>query len=124
MLVFITFFSWLLAFGQPETVNPEPAATTVQNDKHCRIYGSVYLEKDPGRKSFASYTIFVEEEEAFADVSVYQEDNKLFADKTGLWYVTPNRAFADHVLFVTTNRSFADFSVYFTDIRSFAGCRN
>ena len=124
MLVFITFLTGLLAFAQPEIIKPEPAEEVVQNDRHCRIYGSVYLERDPGRRSYASYTIFVDEEEAFADISVFKEDNKLFADKAGLWYITPNRAFADHVLFVTENRAFADFSVYFTDIRSFAGCRN
>ena len=46
----------------------------------CRIYGSVYFERDPRRKYGTHFTIYEETEEAFANLVVYKEDNKLFAD--------------------------------------------
>lgn len=90
----------------------------------CRVYGSVYLETDPGRQAYCFGTVYVEPEEAFANVLVYKEDNKLFADKAGLWYDAPARDFADYVLFVTPDRNRADFSIHYTKVRLFAGCKN
>lgn len=89
----------------------------------CRIYGSVYLERDPRRRGFCFGAVYEEPEDAFADVLVFKEDNKLFADKTGLWYITEARDFADYVLFVSPDRGLADFSIHYTKVRSFAGCR-
>jgi hypothetical protein len=89
----------------------------------CRIYGSVYLERDPKYKNTASFSVFLGEDEAFANMVVYRESNKLFADGTAIWYLTPNKAFADHILYVTDNRNLADFTVHYTDVRSFAACR-
>ncbi|KAA9325498.1 hypothetical protein F0P94_17500 [Adhaeribacter soli] len=90
----------------------------------CQIYGSVYLERDPKRQAGTQFTVYEESEDAFANLVVYKEDNKLFADEPGLWYLAPNRDFADFVIFVTPNRNLADFGVYFTKTRSFAGCKN
>lgn len=86
-----------------------------------KIFGSIYLETDPRRKSNCFATIYEEPEQAFADVLVYKEDSKLFADKAGVWYFTPTRDFADYVLFVTNNRGLADFSIHYTKVRSYAG---
>jgi len=89
----------------------------------CKIYGSVYLETDPSRRSYCFGTVYVEPEEAFADLIVFKEENKLFADRAGLWHAAPVRDFADYVLFVTTDRSRADFAIHYTTVRSFAGCK-
>lgn len=89
----------------------------------CKIYGSVYLETDPDRRSYCFGTVYVEPEEAFADLLVFKETNKLFADKAGLWADAPARDFADYVLFVTPDRARADFSIHYTTVRSFAGCK-
>ncbi|MBF9142432.1 hypothetical protein [Hymenobacter properus] len=89
----------------------------------CKIFGSVYLETDPARRSYCYGTVYVEPEEAFADVLVFKENNKLFADKAGLWADAPARDFADYVLLVVKDRSRADFSIHYTTVRSFAGCK-
>ncbi|MBD2768746.1 hypothetical protein IC235_12700 [Hymenobacter sp. BT664] len=90
----------------------------------CKIYGSVYLETNPSRRSYCFGTVYIEPEEAFADLLVFKEDNKLFADRAGLWAETPARDFADYVLFVTPDRARADFAIHYTTVRSFAGCKN
>jgi hypothetical protein len=90
----------------------------------CKIFGSVYLETDPTRRSYCYGTVYVEPEEAFADVLVFKENNKLFADKAGLWADAPARDFADYVLLVVKDRSRADFSIHYTTVRSFAGCKS
>ncbi|UOQ75807.1 DUF6150 family protein [Hymenobacter sp. 5516J-16] len=105
-----------------ELPTPLAAAVAASVDP-CRLYGSVYLETDPRRRSQCFGVVYQEPEEAFADVLVYQETNKLFADKVGLWYLTDSRDFADYVLFVTDNRNLADFSFHYTKARAFAGCR-
>ncbi|GGG46834.1 DUF6150 family protein [Hymenobacter glacieicola] len=116
--------SGLLALNPFRPALPTPlAATVVRSVDPCRLYGSVYLETDPRRRSQCFGVVYQEPEEAFADVLVYQETNKLFADKVGLWYLTDSRDFADYVLFVTDNRNLADFSFHYTKARAFAGCR-
>ena len=122
-------FLFLLLWAVPATfISAEttflPEKPIVLKRDFCQIYGSVYLERDPRKQSGTQFTIYEESEEAFANLVVYKEDNKLFADAKGLWYITPNRDFADFVIFVTPNRNLADFGVYFTTIRSFAGCKN
>ena len=97
-----------------------PAAGSLEP---CKIFGQVYLETDPSRRSYCYGTVYVEPEEAFADVVIFKEDNKLFADKAGLWADAPARDFADYVLLVTTDRSRADFAIHYTKVRSFAGCK-
>ena len=107
----------LLAFA------PAPKAAPAGSYEPCKIYGSIYLETDPSRRSNCFGRVYIEPEEAFADVLVFQESNKLFADKAGLWAEAGNRDFADYVLFVTTDRGQADFSIHYTKVRSFAGCK-
>lgn len=120
MPLLFTFWMALLPFFKTSVSLTE---TVRVSGDHCRIYGSVYLERDPKYKNDAAYTVFLGEEEAFADMIVYRESNKLFADATAVWYLTPNKAFADHILYVTDNRNLADITVHFTTVRSFATCR-
>jgi hypothetical protein len=108
----------LLAFAPVEKAAPQGSY------EPCKIYGSVYLETDPSRRSYCFGTVYVEPEEAFANLIVFKEQNKLFADKAGLWADAPARDFADYVLFVTTDRGKADFAIHYTTVRSFAGCKN
>ncbi|UOQ66773.1 DUF6150 family protein [Hymenobacter volaticus] len=110
-------------FATPAPRVPYVAVAPVGSIEPCRIYGTIYLERDPRRRSACFGVIYEEPEEAFADVLVFAEDNKLFADKAGLWYFTEARDFADYVLFVSNKRELADFSVSYTKVRSFAGCR-
>lgn len=110
-------------FAAPPRVPLMSPATVVGSIDPCRIYGSVYLERDPRRRGFCFATVYLEPEEAFADLLVYPETNKLFADRAGLWYSTEARDFADYALFVTDNRNLADFSFQYTKVRNYAGCR-
>jgi hypothetical protein len=123
MHILLTFWLALLPLFADIARTPEIASKTSVTRNFCRIYGAVYLERDPKYKNTASHTVFLNEEEAFANMVVYRENNKLFADGTAIWYLTPNKAFADHILYVTDNRNFADFTVHYTDVRSFATCR-
>ena len=110
-------------FAMPAPRIPFVAAVPVGSVEPCRIYGSVYLERDPRRRSYCFGVVYEEPEEGYADLLVFAENNKLFADKVGLWYFTEARDFADYALFVTNNRGLADFSIHYTKVRSFAGCR-
>jgi hypothetical protein len=121
------FFSFvlasLLAFASPVSPAPVAAAGPTGSLEPCKIFGSVYLETDPRRRSYCFGTVYVEPEEAFANLVVFTEQNKLFADKAGLWHEAPARDFADYVLFVTPDRGKADFAIHYTKVRSFAGCK-
>jgi hypothetical protein len=124
----LLLFSWLtLGWGANFAPQPAPSPAlgprVVQSIEACRIYGSIYLETDPRRRSNCFATIYLESEEGYADLLVFKEANKLFADKAGFWYFTMARDFADYSLFVTDNRNLADFSIHYTDVRSYAGCR-
>ena len=123
MQILITFWFTLLPLllTPGEVVFPDKEVIVARD--YCSVYGAVYLERDPKYKNTASFTVFLEEDEAFANMVVYRENNKLFADATAVWYITPKKAFADHILYVTDNRNFADFTVHFTNVRSFAACR-
>lgn len=126
------FYSFLVAAflvlaPAPSSIGPAPAVARTAaagSLEPCKIYGSVYLETDPGRRSYCFGTVYVEPEEAFANLIVFKEDNKLFADRAGLWADAPARDFADYVLLVTPDRSKADFAIHYTKVRSFAGCKN
>lgn len=122
-ILFIFWLALLPLFTSPVTV-PAPASRASVDRDYCDIYGAVYLERDPRHKNTASRIVFLGEEEAFANLVVYRENNKLFADATGIWFITPNKAFANHILYVTDQRHQADFTVYFTDVRSSATCRD
>ena len=117
--------SGLLALNPfaPVPLAPLTAPAVVASVDGCRIFGSVFLETDPRRKSQCFGVVYLEPEEAFADVLIYPETNKLFADKAGLWYLADSPHFADYALFVTENRNLADFSIHYTKVRSYAGCR-
>ena len=120
------FLSGMLALNPFRPQPPVPfveAAAPAGSLEPCRIYGAIYLERDPNRRGFCFGAVYEEPEEAFADVLVFPENNKLFADKAGLWYFTEARDFADYVLFVSKDRGVADFSIHYTKVRSFAGCR-
>ncbi len=121
MLALISLFSWLWAAPVP-LVAAGPTARPADVE-FCQIFGAVYLERDPRQRGFCSFIAYEEPEEAFADINVFQEDNRLFADRQGLWYLAPNRAFADYVVFVSPTRGQADFSIHYTPTRGFAGCR-
>ena len=123
MQILITFWLSLVPLILTPKAAPVAAKEAAIARDYCKIYGAVYLERDPKYKNTAAHTVFLNEEEAFANMIVYRENNKLFADATAIWYLTPNKAFADHILYVTDNRNFADFSVHFTNVRSFATCR-
>lgn len=124
MLSFLSFLLLLSHLGQPKAAfTAAQAPVALAESAVCRLYGSVYLTSDPRQKNYARYIVYVEKEEAYADLLVFKENNKLFADGPGLWYVTTNRTFADHVFFVTDKRAFADFAIHYTDKRTFAGCR-
>ena len=125
--MFSFLITTLLAFGSaaaPAPVVAPARVATAASLEPCRIYGSVYLETDPSRRSYCFGSVYVEPEEAFADLLVFNEQNKLFADRAGLWHDAPSRNFADYVLFVTPNRGTADFAIHYTKVRSFAGCKN
>lgn len=90
------------------------------NTDFCNLRGAVFIEEV---ESFADYRIFQEDVEAFADMLVFREQARSFADRSGLWFITTNRAFADFTVAFTDVKGFADFSVFFTDFKSIAGCR-
>ena len=123
MPILFTFFLVLGTLLSSPDVTPDTPKPVAVEKGFCKIYGAVYLEYDPKYKNTASYTVFLNEEEAYASMVVFKEKNKLFADNTGIWYITPKKAFADHILFVTDKRNFADFTVHFTTMRSQAACR-
>lgn len=125
-IFWVSFFLILFLPFRPASVAAtfSPGKPGVSGIDFCRIYGSVYFERDPRRQSSAHFKVFEETQEAFANLVVYKEDNKLFADAPGLWYETKSRDFADYIIFVTPNRNLADFGVHFTSVRSFAGCKN
>lgn len=117
----IVLIGWITLLSLFTT--PAPAEKAVGGKNYCNIYGAVYLETNPMYRNTATATVFLKEDEAFADMVVYRENNKLFADGTAIWYITPSKAFADHILYVTDQRHQADITVYFTDVRSSAICR-
>jgi hypothetical protein len=125
-MLLATLVSALLWWQPAAPALPPAAAPALRPGGYadpCKLYGAIYLERDPRRRSFCNATVYVEQQEAFANLVVYQEANKLFADKAGLWYITDARDFADFTVLVTDNRSFADFGIFYTKVRSFAGCR-
>ncbi|GAB3822880.1 hypothetical protein [Pontibacter rugosus] len=116
----ILFMLWISLLPY---LKPAPAVSAAGRN-HCQVYGAVYLERDPMYRSTASHIVFIGEEEAFADMVVFRESNKLFADAPAIWYITPNKAFASHILYVTDKPHLADFTVHFTDVRAIATCRD
>ncbi|MHA6249814.1 DUF6150 family protein [Pontibacter sp. CAU 1760] len=122
----LLFLGWMMLWPLFATaaIVPTPAAEANIGKSYCHVYGAVYLERNPMYRTTASATVFLNEEEAFADLVVYRESNKLFADGQAIWYITPNKAFANHILYVTDERYKADITVHFTDVRSSATCRN
>ncbi len=95
-------------------------ATTPKRINPCKIFGTVYIEK---QRSYADFSIYLEENESFADLPVFLEDNALYADQSGVWFITTNPNQAQYHVYLEKTKSFADFSVFYTNTRSFAGCR-
>ena len=91
----------------------------VVNPVICKIYGSIYLEKDPKK---ADFIVFVETSEAFSDLMVYKQSNRLFADQAGLWYMTEKREIADFRIYLKEEKRGSDFTICYTTTESFAGC--
>lgn len=92
---------------------------TEVNSLFCTISGSVYFTSI---RSESTTSVFIEESEGLADLIVFKVDDAAFADKAGLWHITEERAFADHIIYIESEQNFASFSVFFTDVESFAGC--
>ena len=111
-------FSWLLPLCLFWSGNNLVKAQAV-NPIICKIYGSVYLEKEPSK---ADFRVYVETSQAFADLIVYKQNNRLFADNAGQWFMTEKRDIADFRIYLTEEKREADFSIYYTTTESFAGC--
>jgi len=86
---------------------------------YCKIFGSVYIEKNPRD---ADFRVYEEESEAFSDIKVFEVESRLYADREGLWHFTDTKAFADFTIYFEPKKGLEDFSVYFIDVESFAGC--
>lgn len=117
LLFFLGFQLWWAPVV--EALPPSPVEEVRQVDP-CTLHGAVYIEEVEG---FANYKVFVEDVEAFSDLMVFKEQARSFADRSGLWYLTDVRAFADFTVAFTDVKGFADFSIYFTEFKSLAGCR-
>jgi hypothetical protein len=87
----------------------------------CKLFGSVYIEKNPRA---ADFRVYEEDSEAFCDVKVFKVESRVYADQEGLWHITDKKAFADFSIYLEPTKGLADFSVYFIDVESFAGCNN
>jgi hypothetical protein len=87
----------------------------------CKLFGAVYLEKDPRQ---ADFKVYLEESKAFSDIIIYKAEDRLFADREGLWHFTDKKAFADFSIAFEKKRGLADFSIYFTETESFARCND
>lgn len=118
MIKYPKFFGRILLVALFMVVVDSPVIFSHQID-YCRIFGSVYVEKN---SRFADYHVYIEESEAFSDIIVFKADNRLFADRQGLWHFTDKKAFADFTIYYEKDRGLAEFSVFFTDTESFAGC--
>jgi hypothetical protein len=85
----------------------------------CDLYGQVFIESDP---NFADYLVYVYDSEAFADLIVYEEENQLFADRSGLWFYTSDKLFANFTVYFVNDPHQADFTIAYTNAQNFAGC--
>lgn len=86
----------------------------------CQIYGTAHVENDRTR---ATYFVYLETEDDYsADLRVFKEYNELYADKTGYWFFTEQKAFADFSVFFVKHRAEADFTVFFVEDELEAGC--
>ncbi len=101
-------------------VNANFAQSQMRHQDPCQIYGTAYLETDRSR---ATYFVYVETEDDYsADLRIFKEYNQLYADKSGYWFFTQQKAFADFSIFVVPYRSEADFVVYYVENEIDAGC--
>lgn len=87
----------------------------------CKIFGSVYIEKNP---QYADFRVYKEESEAFCDIKVFEVESRVYADQEGLWHFTDKKAFADFSIYLEPKEGLADFTIYMIDIESFAGCND
>jgi len=109
-LIFILFLSY---FG-----------CSAQNNKNidpCKLYGSVFVEKD---RINATFRVYIDTTSSFANVNVFKQNNKLYADKVGQWYFTTVRDFADFSIYLEANKALADFVISYTNSETFAGCND
>lgn len=86
----------------------------------CQLQGKVFEEKS---RAYATYRVFVENDEGLADLVVFKENSAVYADKPGKWFFVKTRNFADFTIYVEESRSLADFTISYTEYESFAGCR-
>ncbi|MCK5280480.1 MAG: hypothetical protein KAI29_07565 [Cyclobacteriaceae bacterium] len=101
-------------------IGNSPSVFSAQID-FCKLFGSVYIEKNP---KLAGFRVYEEDSEAFCDVKIFEVESRVYADREGLWHFTDTKAFADFTIYFEPKKGLADFSVYFIDIESFAGCNN
>ena len=108
--------SWLLWHW---ALAPATVPTVEQPVNFCEVYGVAFQDPNPHR---ATYRVYVEEDEYSADLIVFKETNRLMADRAGLWFFTPNPAFADFSVCFVEHPNQANFKIYFTDIDAEARC--
>lgn len=82
------------------------------------LYGAVFVCQSPTE---ATHSIFIEDDQLHATLKVFKVSSKVFADKTGLWFITDNRAESDHTVYFTNSRLEADLTIFYVDSESFAG---
>ena len=114
MNIFFLFFPLFLSFL------PESEKKQI-NDQitFCDVYGTSFEVKNVFE---ATYRVYLEEDEYSADLIVFKETNELMADKTGLWFFTKNKAFAEFTICYVEDRNMADFTIYYTDVDVEARC--
>ena len=111
----VVIITLLLIFGG------SPSLFSGQQLDFCKLFGSVYIEKNVRD---ADFRVYKEESEAFCDVKVFEVESRVYADREGLWHFTDKKEFADFSIYYEPKRGLADFSVYFIEVESFAGCNN
>jgi len=96
------------------------AQNRMRYEDPCQIFGTAYVETDRQR---ATYFVYIETEDDYsADLRVFKEYNQLYADKSGYWFLSKTKAFADFSIFVVPYRSEADFTIFYVEDEMNAGC--
>jgi len=112
------YFSLVLFMG---IINSKILAQNrMRYEDPCQIFGTAYVETDRQR---ATYFVYIETEDDYsADLRVFKEYNQLYADKSGYWFLSKTKAFADFSIFLVPHRSEADFTIFYVEDEIDAGC--
>lgn len=114
----IKFSRRIVLIGVLVIIGSSPSVFSAQMD-FCKLFGSVYIEKNP---KIADFRVYEEDSEAFCDIKVFEVESRVYANQEGLWHFTDTKAFADFTIYFEPKKGLADFSVYFIDVESFSGC--